>query len=108
MESGVIDSKLSCTQQCDGELSTVAQQHSFHCMKPLQSLFSLVTGTHETTGSRIHHSHNALVPQILEQKKDCLQSNFSADLHIHTALHDIQKKKTSAKFTAITSILCDS
>ena len=28
------------------------------CMKPLQSLFSLVTGAHITTGSRIRRSHN--------------------------------------------------
>ena len=45
------------------------------CMKPLQSLFSLVTGVHETTGSRIRRSHIAFVPQILEQKRDCSQSN---------------------------------
>ena len=44
------------------------------CMKPLQSLFSLETGAHETNGSRIRCSHIAFVPQILEQRRDCLQS----------------------------------
>ena len=52
-------------------------------MKPLQSLFSLVTEAHETTGLRLAASplaywyvlsHIAFVPQILEQKRDCSQS----------------------------------
>ena len=33
-------------------------------------------GTHDTTGSRIRRSDIALVPQILEQKRDCSQSNI--------------------------------
>ena len=52
------------------------------CMKLLQCLVSLVTGANKITGLRLCPSHVELVPQILEQKRDCSQSKSMYDTNL--------------------------
>ena len=94
-ETCVSCSKIGGLRIDDVNCQTVTGSPKY-CMKALQSLFSLVTGAHETTASRIRRSHNyrvrsvrsSFVPQVLEQKRDCSQSSDPLVMYCSLAVLD--------------------